>query len=458
MITINDTADMTQVIAAQSIVGVQGSQALIVLAARLTRANGNTGYKFLSLAARLENAFGERPLVRGPTAGAFWSYSAGKPQLVYSYDAWETWQYFDTPPRYDAAGGYIEWQNSTPFLYDTVDIAVGAPLSSNAQTGRWVDGLIAQYPGIVYRVPMTPLVAQTDERGRVWPGETQHVFTIGADGSNKPWYVVMLSQHANEGMGHLWGARSVEFLLSADPAAVALRAAYQGIVVGQQNPMGRLIGHHRGQAKIYGSGGYNDPNRVWNVATPFDCVAVLRDKLDELTGGAIDWALDYHAADLPPAVVGGALQPESGSGGTTGSGAVATNSGDPLVIGNRDGGDRTFNGSIAFATWWDRILTLGELLNAQRDGPGSIPGAILLWAGQDWSNSHLVPVSRTAITIKAGPPFRSTLGVGIFSGLPVGFSPSSGTLKTYNGLAKASIKTFQGLAKASTKTVNGLTP
>lgn len=84
-----------------------------------------------------------------------------------------------------------------------------------------------------------------------------------------------------------------------------------------------------------------------------------------------------------------------------GSGSVNQNASDPFIIGNRNGGDRTFNGDIAMVVRWDSILDLAELQYAIRRGPLMVrrDQILLCWAGGRDISPHILRT--TSVTAPA---------------------------------------------------------
>lgn len=107
--------------------------------------------------------------------------------------------------------------------------------------------------------------------------------------------------------------------------------------------------------------------------------------------------------------VDGAAMSEVGyQSATNGTTAADGNASDNLHIGNREGGDRTWNAYIAYIARWSRVLTLEELIEVQRRGPQAVPdGLVFLWANdEDKGPFKIVPFSHTAVDVGPVPPFN----------------------------------------------------
>ena len=100
------------------------------------------------------------------------------------------------------------------------------------------------------------------------------------------------------------------------------------------------------------------------------------------------------------------------SASTNGTGTVNDGVGNNFHIGNREGTDRTFNGTIYYVARWNRVLTLPELRYAQQNGPLSVPdGLVLCWSGdQDYGPMRLTRSSSTAVTFTGPAPLNARLG------------------------------------------------
>lgn len=130
------------------------------------------------------------------------------------------------------------------------------------------------------------------------------------------------------------------------------------------------------------------------------------------------------------------------------AGATATNVG-------------VIQGYLGYVARWNRVVTYGELLQAQQQGPMSVPeGLTFCWiGGKDKGPYHLVPNLERTVTVGGGPAFPNTGGQ-VYEwrrqhiSLP---AVAAGGIKTVDGVVKASVKTWDSIAMASVKTINGVT-
>lgn len=137
----------------------------------------------------------------------------------------------------------------------------------------------------------------------------------------------------------------------------------------------------------------------------------------------------------------------------SGSVAVGDDAGNPIFLLNRVGLGRSFNGSLAYKAWWNRILTPTEIATAISDGPLSVPsGMLLCWAnGQDYGPYGLTPVSRSTFVAGDLPPNTALGGSAGTDGLAsggTGTGTGSGSGGTATGIS-------DGLASGGTGTGTG---
>ena len=122
-----------------------------------------------------------------------------------------------------------------------------------------------------------------------------------------------------------------------------------------------------------------------------------------------------------------------------GTGSVDSNAGGICTLLNRHNRGRAFVGDVAYVAYWNRILSLGELVTAQANGPLSVPsGLVLCWANQqDYGPNSLAPTGRSTFVAGAVPP-NTALGGGAAAALAgdaVVSVQGSGALPTTHALA-----------------------
>lgn len=192
----------------------------------------------------------------------------------YSYDG-INWLKFDTAPVNNTTTW--DWQNSAAFTSDTVYVAF-MPAHPLWRSTTW---LIAQLQALnssaIHELTSAPgfvstslIPAQTDELGNTVAARPQYGFKIEdttktpADGSSKRIAVITGGMHAGEHLGSFAMEYFCRFILSGNAKASTLLQNFVFHVYPCINPMGRVMGHYRGQRDPDGLSGLgSDPNRDW---------------------------------------------------------------------------------------------------------------------------------------------------------------------------------------------------
>jgi hypothetical protein len=235
---------------------------------------------------RLTSAAGKRPLFRitNPVDCVDTFRTSWRPW--YSYDG-VTWLRFDQAPTNN--GSSWDFQHSAPFTGDTVYVAYQPawPVSR----APWLIGeLQALDADLVHALPSAPgfefptlLSPQVDELGQTVPGQKMHAFGVWddalqpLDGSAKRIAVIVSGTHAGEHVGSWAMEGFTRFLFGGSAQATALLRNFRFLIYPCVNPMGRVMGHYRGQRQ---PGNYTlDPNRDWpedNSASIFQSTQFLR--------------------------------------------------------------------------------------------------------------------------------------------------------------------------------------
>ena len=96
-----------------------------------------------------------------------------------------------------------------------------------------------------------------------------------------------------------------------------------------------------------------------------------------------------------------------------GTGTAKDSVANSFAIGARTAVSTVFKGHIAYVARWNRVLTLAELQQAQKDGPISVPqGLILFWAnGRDYSPYEVTPTSIANVAAGISPTFSQRVKV-----------------------------------------------
>lgn len=303
--------ERSSVNAALSTVGIDIDDLLLfTLSARLT--DTGTGLdRWLEPVARIAGVDGQRPRIEivpyetvgggdGENHQTWFNSQRGH----FSYDG-ETWQPFDGT---GISGDRLTFLHDTAFTQDEVWIARSWPISVT-QVGEWIESLATAYPTLVSptasAAAFTPSAttsypAQTyiaeeipggdDELGRTIPTTPFYAFEI-TDGAPPQTGQITAGIHAGEDVGEVVLREFVEWLLSSDAEAQAVRARFKIIVYPMMNPFGRWAGEWRGQP-----GSTTDTNRDIVASPEYDSSIAYKtiSAADESQTPA--WAFDFHAS------------------------------------------------------------------------------------------------------------------------------------------------------------------
>jgi len=229
-------------------------------------------------------------------------------QMVYSYDN-ENWQFFDNNNRNSGAGEYT-FSNNTAFTSDSVYVAyapaysygrsidhtqqvLASPWASptaSTQTGRGATaGVIGQSPG------------GTDDLGRTIAPRDIYAYRITNPATDsavtaKRKVVIATGQHPGEVLGTHTFAGLVDWLISDDPRAAALRDVAEFYAYPTLNPDGRFAGYSRSTVQNPNQ----DPNGRWSPSKWIGLEDIQANGeamiLDvQATPGSVDAFIDFHS-------------------------------------------------------------------------------------------------------------------------------------------------------------------
>ncbi|HSW65271.1 MAG TPA: M14-type cytosolic carboxypeptidase [Dissulfurispiraceae bacterium] len=255
---------------------------------------------------KLENASGKRPVIKitNPSDCVDTFRTSWRPW--YSYDGL-TWLRFDTPPVNNTSTW--DFQHSAAFTGDDVWIAYQPawPVSR----APWLIGeLQSLNADLVHELSSAPdfehgtvLTAQTDELGNAVPGQKMYAFGVWddtlqpVDSSAKRIAVIVSGTHAGEHVGSWAMEGFVRFLFGGSAQAATLLRNFKFFIYPLVNPMGRYMGHYRGQRQV---GSYTlDPNRDWpadNSASIFQSTQFLRAMMvADFGSNRAAFFADFHA-------------------------------------------------------------------------------------------------------------------------------------------------------------------
>lgn len=252
---------------------------------------------------RLTGANGKRPIIKISPTGYVSSFSSvWRPW--YSYDGL-TWLRFDTAPVNNTTTW--DFQHSSTF---TGDVYVAYQPAWQVARVPWLIGELEDLnSGIIHELPSspgyehsTPLTAQTDELGNTVPSQKMYAFGIWdntvnpEDGSAKRNVIITGGVHAGEHVGSWAMEGFLRYLFSGSAKATDLLKNYKFHVYPLINPMGRYMGHYRGQRDPAGL--TMDPNRdypVDNSPSTLQSSTLFRSMLStDLGSQKAAFSLDFH--------------------------------------------------------------------------------------------------------------------------------------------------------------------
>ncbi len=229
------------------------------------RDNFYGGGKWRWMNFRVDNALSVRPTFRVSDNFAPDPSLLDGHAMVFSYDR-VNWNYFPTNSR---SGGFYSFSNTTSFTGNTVYVAYAFPYSygdsvAHTQTvlaSPWARptasgnaaGVIGQSPG------------GTDDLGRVVAPRNIYAYRITNPATDsatiaKKKIVISTGLHAGETLGTHTYQGLVDWLISDDPRAVALRGTTEVFCYPTMNPDGRFAGNNRATV----NNPNQDPNGLWN--------------------------------------------------------------------------------------------------------------------------------------------------------------------------------------------------
>ncbi len=219
-------------------------------------------------------------------------------RMVYREEGSE-WAFFDNNIL-DTDSGHFTFYNDAPFSSDTVRVAFSFPYPvervtahiESLQHSPWVfstpssdeDFIIGLSPGGI------------DDRGRTIGPLPLYGFMItdpAADGE-KERIVFCSGVHANEVLAGYVLEGLIEWLVSDDPRAAALRREVEFFVYPMVNPDGRYAGYNRGNIQWPD----RDTNRFWREDLYEDMgdIRQIAEAMKEDTGSeGVTWFFDFHS-------------------------------------------------------------------------------------------------------------------------------------------------------------------
>lgn len=280
-------------IAGSSVVGL-GDDTVITIKPRVQESEAwppSGGTRWLFPYFRISGAKGIRPTFVITDYGSGEGKYHGHPwpsgrRMMFTYDPDDSaaWEHFDT--NHTIGSTTITFRHSTAFTEVEVYGAWSRAVSVT-QIGNWIEGLATSHAALVTTLPATlgagnvpaaiqsfpaqdyisaMFSAQTDELSRTIPETPFYALGLDdtaltpTDGCEKRHFDLHSEMHAGEDLGWFVLARGLNWLLSADAAAVNLRRHFRFNVYPCHNAPGKYGGGHRGSFD-QGVNGEDDANR-----------------------------------------------------------------------------------------------------------------------------------------------------------------------------------------------------
>jgi hypothetical protein len=254
---------------------------------------------------KVTGASGRRPIFKiDPTGYVNVFSSTWRPW--YSYDG-INWLRFDTAPVNNTTTW--DFQHSEAFTDDNVWIAY-QPAWPVSRTPWLIGELQGLDSSLVHELPSatgfeyaTALTAQTDELGTTVPAQKMYAFGVWddtlnpLDGSAKRIAIITGNVHAGEHIGAWPMEGFLRYLFSSTAKAITLLRNFRFYVYPMLNPMGRYMGHYRGQRDAANL--TLDPNRDYPAdgsASTLQSSSVFRSMLaTDMGSNLAAFSLDFHS-------------------------------------------------------------------------------------------------------------------------------------------------------------------
>ncbi|GJM25099.1 MAG: hypothetical protein DHS20C16_15140 [Phycisphaerae bacterium] len=215
-------------------------------------------------------------------------------RYVYSYDQ-QTWHFFDNGEN-DA--GYYSFSNNAPFTQDTMWFAYGLPYPWEATEQHMATVSTSPYVSPTPSADANFILGYSNDGtltdlGRAVPQLPMYGYLISDASAPGPKSVVVLTtgNHPNENTGHITFEGMIEFILSADPRADALRQVADFYVYPNCNPDGKWAGHARSNPENPNI----DHNRDWDDPVLYTDLTVLTAAMKADTNSSADYFIDFHS-------------------------------------------------------------------------------------------------------------------------------------------------------------------
>ncbi|MEM7626983.1 MAG: M14-type cytosolic carboxypeptidase [Planctomycetota bacterium] len=230
--------------------------------------------------------------------------------MVYSYDQ-ENWHFFDSNGLTVNNGGQFFFNNSTPFTQDSVYVAYSLPYTygmavdhtTEVIASPWAEPTSSRVSG--QRAGAMGIIGQSpggvDDLGRTINPHNIYAYRITNPATDSPTQakrkvVIATGQHPAENLGMHTFAGLVDWLVSDDPRATALRDVAEFYAYPTLNPDGVFAGMNRTTVE----NPTQDPNSRWSPSKwighediQINGEAMIADT--QATPGGVDAFIDFHS-------------------------------------------------------------------------------------------------------------------------------------------------------------------
>ena len=227
-------------------------------------------------------------------------------EMVYSYDG-QTWQFFDQNAR---SGGRFQFSNATPFTQDQVQVAYAIPYSYGMSVDHAAQVLASPWASptdsaVIGRAGLQGIIGKSpggvDDLGRTIDPRNIYAYRITNPATDSPAaakrkVVITTGMHAGETLGTHTFQGLVDWLISDDSRAAALRDVAEFYAYPTLNPDGRFAGYNRSTVEFES----RDPNGLWNPSLwvghediQVNGEAMINDV--NATPGGVDAFIDFHS-------------------------------------------------------------------------------------------------------------------------------------------------------------------
>lgn len=260
------------------------------------RDNFNTGdWKWLYFS--VDQTSGVRPTFQIGDNFASGSDRLANHEMVYSYDQ-QTWQFFDNNGWNSAQGTYTFFNNG-PFTQNTVFVAYGLPYPYQDVVDHTVQVRQSAWASPTTSGDANLVIGQSpggiDDLGRTI--EPRDIFgyriTDPTSAGPKEKIVIASGVHANESLANHTVEGLINFLISDEFEAAALRKVADFYVYPLANPDGRFAGYNRSTVQHVD----RDPNRFWreDLYTDMTDIQTVAEAMKTDTGQNIEYFIDFHS-------------------------------------------------------------------------------------------------------------------------------------------------------------------